>query len=140
MSPLFKVYKKVVEFSFTPTKIFCFLVLVFGFSLNIQRIKHLSKLVRPYCDPNYSVLIVRKFITSICTNIYYFHFFFRELIKMVEELEKTESTWKMHPSAARNKQLLKKWKSQLKVIKNSINLIFLIGFCIRSVSQLFSSI
>ena len=38
---------------------------------------------------------------------------------MVEELEKTESTWKMHPSAARNKQLLKKWKSQLKVIKKS---------------------
>ena len=36
---------------------------------------------------------------------------------MVEELEKTESTWKMHPSAARNKQLLKKWKSQLKVCK-----------------------
>ena len=49
---------------------------------------------------------------------------------MVEELEKTESTWKMHPSAARNKQLLKKWKSQLKVIKNSIILIFPIGFCI----------
>ena len=44
--------------------------------------------------------------------------FFRELIKMVEELEKTESTWRHIPSAARNKQLLKKWKSQLKVITN----------------------
>jgi len=43
----------------------------------------------------------------------------RELIKMVEELEKTESTWKMHPSAARNKQLLKKWKSQLKKLNKS---------------------
>ena len=48
----------------------------------------------------------------------FFSIYCRELIKMVEELEKTESTWKMHPSAARNKQLLKKWKSQLKVIKN----------------------
>ena len=68
-------------------------------------------------DPKYSVFI-------------FFQLIFRELIKMVEELEKTESTWKMHPSAARNKQLLKKWKSQLKVIKNSIFLIFPIGFCI----------
>ena len=49
---------------------------------------------------------------------------------MVEELEKTESTWKMHPSAARNKQLLKKWKSQLKVINDSNILIFPIDFCI----------
>ena len=52
---------------------------------------------------------------------------------MVEELEKTESTWKMHPSAARNKQLLKKWKSQLKVIKNGIILIFSICFCIPNI-------
>jgi len=43
----------------------------------------------------------------------------RELIKMVEELEKTESTWRHIPSAARNKQLLKKWKSQLKKLNKS---------------------
>ena len=49
-----------------------------------------------------------------------FELFFRELIKMVEELEKTESTWRHIPSAARNKQLLKKWKSQLKVTEEII--------------------
>ena len=43
----------------------------------------------------------------------------RELIKMVEELEKAESTWRGIPSAHRNKQLLKKWKSQLKKLNKS---------------------
>lgn len=43
----------------------------------------------------------------------------RELIKMVEELEKTEPTWRHIPTAGRNKQLLKKWKSQLKKLNKS---------------------
>ena len=46
MSPLFKVYKKVVEFSFTPTKN----IFVFSFSFwfqFIQRIEHFSPTLEP---------------------------------------------------------------------------------------------
>ena len=38
----------------------------------------------------------------------------REMQKMVEDLEKSEPAWKNHPSAARNRAILKKWKDQLK--------------------------
>jgi len=38
----------------------------------------------------------------------------RELQKMVDDLEKSQHAWKNHPSAARNKTLLKKWKHQIK--------------------------
>ena len=34
--------------------------------------------------------------------------------KMVEDLEKSEPAWKNHPTAARNRTVLKKWKEQLK--------------------------
>jgi ubiquitin conjugation factor E4 B len=39
---------------------------------------------------------------------------YREMQKMVDDLEKSEPVWKNHPSAARNRALLKKWKEQLK--------------------------
>jgi len=38
----------------------------------------------------------------------------RELQKTVEELEKQEPAWKNHPSASRNRALIKKWKAQIK--------------------------
>jgi len=38
----------------------------------------------------------------------------RELAKMVEELEKTEPEWRNHPTAANNRNMLKKWKKQIK--------------------------
>ena len=34
---------------------------------------------------------------------------------MIEELEKTESTWSRIPTAGRNRALLQKWKKELKV-------------------------
>ena len=34
---------------------------------------------------------------------------------MIEELEKTESTWSRLPIAGRNKAMLQKWKKELKV-------------------------
>ena len=34
---------------------------------------------------------------------------------MIEEMEKTESQWKNHPTAARNRILIKKWKDQAQV-------------------------
>lgn len=43
----------------------------------------------------------------------------RELQKMVEELEKTETHWRNLPIAGRNRQLLKKWKSQAKKLIKS---------------------
>ena len=38
----------------------------------------------------------------------------RELQKMVDELEKNEHAWKNHPSAHQNRQMIKKWKQQIK--------------------------
>jgi len=38
----------------------------------------------------------------------------RELAKMVEDLEKSEPAWRNHPSASHNKNMLKKWKKQIK--------------------------
>jgi len=38
----------------------------------------------------------------------------RELAKMVEDLEKSEPDWRNHPSAAHNRNMLKKWKKQIK--------------------------
>ena len=38
----------------------------------------------------------------------------RELQKMVEELEKSEPAWKNHSSAHQNRQMIKKWKQQIK--------------------------
>jgi len=38
----------------------------------------------------------------------------RELQKMVDDLEKSEHVWRNHPSAARNRTLVKKWKHQIK--------------------------
>ncbi len=43
----------------------------------------------------------------------------RELHKMIEELEKTETAWRNHPTAGRNRALLKKWKSQAKKLNKS---------------------
>ena len=40
----------------------------------------------------------------------------KELQKMVEELERTKTIWSANPAMAyRNKQMLKKYKSQVKV-------------------------
>lgn len=39
----------------------------------------------------------------------------RDLNRMVEDLENTESQWSQFPHAARNKEMLKKWKSQVQV-------------------------
>ena len=50
------------------------------------------------------------FVTYIVSNLY-----FREIHKMIEELEKTESTWSRLPIAGRNKAMLQKWKKELKV-------------------------
>ena len=41
--------------------------------------------------------------------------YYREIHKMIEELEKTESTWSRLPIAGRNKAMLQKWKKELKV-------------------------
>ena len=38
----------------------------------------------------------------------------RELAKMVEDLEKSEPAWRNHSSAQHNRQVLKKWKKQIK--------------------------
>ena len=38
----------------------------------------------------------------------------RRYHKMIEELEKTESTWSRLPIAGRNKAMLQKWKKELK--------------------------
>ena len=38
----------------------------------------------------------------------------RDLQKMVEELEKSEPAWKNHHSAHHNRQMIKKWKQQIK--------------------------
>jgi len=38
----------------------------------------------------------------------------RELAKMVEDLEKSEPAWRTHPSASHNRNMLKKWKKQIK--------------------------
>ena len=44
----------------------------------------------------------------------------KELEKMISELERTESQWKLRPGMAeRNKLLLKKWKSQAKKLNKS---------------------
>lgn len=40
----------------------------------------------------------------------------RDLNRMVEDLENTESQWSQFPHAARNKEMLKKWKSQVQVL------------------------
>ena len=45
---------------------------------------------------------------------------------MIEELEKTESTWSRLPIAGRNKAMLQKWKKELKV-SSSCLLFILIG-------------
>lgn len=39
----------------------------------------------------------------------------RDVNRMVEEMEAAESQWGHLPNAARNKELLKKWKSQVQV-------------------------
>ena len=39
----------------------------------------------------------------------------RDLQHMIEEIQNAEPQWKDHPSAERNKALLKRWKSQVKV-------------------------
>lgn len=39
----------------------------------------------------------------------------RDVSRMVEDLENTEPIWSKLPNAARNKELLKKWKSQVQV-------------------------
>jgi hypothetical protein len=41
--------------------------------------------------------------------------FYREVQKMIEEMEKTESQWKNLPTAPRNRILIKKWKDQAQV-------------------------
>merc|ERR1712223_699923 len=43
----------------------------------------------------------------------------REIHKMIEELEKTESTWSRLPIAGRNKAMLQKWKKELKKLNQS---------------------
>ncbi|XP_053651922.2 ubiquitin conjugation factor E4 B isoform X2 [Cherax quadricarinatus] len=43
----------------------------------------------------------------------------RDLQKMVEEIESTESHWGSLPVAARQRELLKKWKTQLKKLNKS---------------------
>ena len=43
----------------------------------------------------------------------------KELEKMISEMERTEPQWKGRPMANRNKQLLKKWKSQAKKLTKS---------------------
>lgn len=41
----------------------------------------------------------------------------RDVSRMVEDLENTEPIWSKLPNAARSKELLKKWKSQVQVNK-----------------------
>ena len=43
----------------------------------------------------------------------------RELTRMIEHLESHESEWIETPMASRNKSLLKKWREQIKVTRNS---------------------
>ena len=43
----------------------------------------------------------------------------KELEKMISELERTEPQWRGRPMADRNKQLIKKWKSQAKKLTKS---------------------
>ena len=43
----------------------------------------------------------------------------RELEKMISEIERTENQWKGRPMAERNRQLIKKWKSQAKKLSKS---------------------
>jgi hypothetical protein len=47
-------------------------------------------------------------------------FSFREVQKMIEEMEKNEPQWKNLPIAARNRILIKKWKDQAQVGRNVI--------------------
>ena len=39
----------------------------------------------------------------------------RDLMRMVEDLSSSEAAWKNTPVASRNKQMLSRWKSQVKV-------------------------
>ena len=43
----------------------------------------------------------------------------KELQKMVEEMERTESQWKSRPMAHRNRKMLEKWKNQAKTLSRS---------------------
>lgn len=38
------------------------------------------------------------------------------IFSQVEDMQNNEAIWKMLPIAARNKELIKKWKQQIKVI------------------------
>ena len=46
----------------------------------------------------------------------------RELTRLVEELEGTEATWKHLPTAHRNRQIIKKYKSQCQVKFKTVSL------------------
>ena len=45
---------------------------------------------------------------------------------MIEELEKTESTWSRLPIAGRNKAMLQKWKKELKVSSSCLLFILIL--------------
>lgn len=89
-------------------------------------IKELSKETPPWQDPKFPTECF--FLTLHCHHLSIIPAVrryqrrlraIRDLNRMVEDLENTESQWSQFPHAARNKEMLKKWKSQVQRLQKS---------------------
>lgn len=61
----------------------------------------------------------------------------RDLNRMIEELEGVESQWKLLPMATRNRELLKRWKSQSQVTKSNAVVASFLDFASRPLLCIF---